>query len=385
MSVKEEDCVKKNFVHANPSYLETLGQTYSGWIFGAIAELVDNSKDAKATKLEISVETHYSEIAGNKRYKVDDRHRIGKFGIGFKTGAMKLGRDVIVITQTTESRSVAFLSQSSNEGNDNLELPIVSYRRNDFSLEWQKRNGCKSSSNEDDILIRSRRTRLRHGQLSKKVPLDYSLRSYLAVIFLDPRMKIYVQGSLVKSRPLAKSLNETKIMSGEIMGKPVRLTLGRFQQEWERMNCGIFLYWQGRLIDRDGNHDLVHNTKQAFQECEAYAKLEEWLGDKSNEYWNEHFDRSHLKRKKVHYKPDHDWVQCDKCRKWRRLSSDFDTTTLAEEWLCSMPPYNGKCKTAEEKHVPGAVVNLGSKRSTVEDGLGSPRRYSIRLSLCRND
>lgn len=29
------------------------------------------------------------------------------------------------------------------------------------------------------------------------MPLDYCLKSYLEVIFLDPRMKIYVQGALV--------------------------------------------------------------------------------------------------------------------------------------------------------------------------------------------
>ncbi|RRT42999.1 hypothetical protein B296_00035730 [Ensete ventricosum] len=31
----------------------------------------------------------------------------------------------------------------------------------------------------------------------RAVPLDYSLQAYLEVIFLNPRMKIYVQGSLV--------------------------------------------------------------------------------------------------------------------------------------------------------------------------------------------
>jgi len=40
----------KNFIRADPSYLKTLGQAHSGWIFGGIAELVDNSKDAKAAK-----------------------------------------------------------------------------------------------------------------------------------------------------------------------------------------------------------------------------------------------------------------------------------------------------------------------------------------------
>lgn len=40
---------RKNYACAHPSYLKTLGQSHSDWIFGAIAEFVDNSRDAKAT------------------------------------------------------------------------------------------------------------------------------------------------------------------------------------------------------------------------------------------------------------------------------------------------------------------------------------------------
>lgn len=46
----KERLPEKNFIRADPSYLKTLGQAHSGWIFGGIAELVDNSRDAKATK-----------------------------------------------------------------------------------------------------------------------------------------------------------------------------------------------------------------------------------------------------------------------------------------------------------------------------------------------
>ena len=40
----------KNFIVADPSYLRTLSQTHASWIFGAIAELVDNSRDAGASR-----------------------------------------------------------------------------------------------------------------------------------------------------------------------------------------------------------------------------------------------------------------------------------------------------------------------------------------------
>ena len=49
-SIKVDVSPEKSYVHADPSYLKTLGQAHSSWIFGAIAELVDNSKDAKASR-----------------------------------------------------------------------------------------------------------------------------------------------------------------------------------------------------------------------------------------------------------------------------------------------------------------------------------------------
>lgn len=49
-SVKEDVSTERTFVRTDPSYLKTLGQAHSGWIFGAIAELVDNSRDARASR-----------------------------------------------------------------------------------------------------------------------------------------------------------------------------------------------------------------------------------------------------------------------------------------------------------------------------------------------
>ncbi|KAJ6332706.1 hypothetical protein OIU76_025723 [Salix suchowensis] len=478
LAVKQVPPLKKNYAQAHPSYLETLGQVHYAWIFGAIAELVDNSRDAEATRMDISIEEIYSKRAGkeipmlsviddghgmiheevekmvcfgHKKPEVDDPDYIGRFGVGFKTGAMRLGRDALVITQTNDSRSIAFLSQSLNEGKDNLEIPIVSYRRKgqcmevdtsvqlealakynlkvikDFSpfdkyligakaglfrenntgtqiyiwnldewgsqycLEWDRGLTGGSSFHKGDIMIRSRRLRSRPGQISKKVCLDYSLRSYLEVIFLVPRIRIYLQGSLVKSRPLAKYLNQTSEVSGNIIGKRVHLTLGRSQLEFEHANCGIFLYWHGRLIEaykrvggmihngdwgrgvigvidvtdlmNEGNGRVgVLNTKQSFLDCEPYAQLEAWLGEKADEYWTDNFEKLKLKKGGSLYKPDHEWVQCDKCRKWRMLSSGFDVKTLPEEWFCYMDPFNGSCEMQEQK-VDRGVITVSAKRT----------------------
>lgn len=53
-TVKQERLSEKNYVCVDPSYLKTLGQVHSGWIFGGIAELVDNSRDAQANKYVLS-------------------------------------------------------------------------------------------------------------------------------------------------------------------------------------------------------------------------------------------------------------------------------------------------------------------------------------------
>uniref|UniRef100_A0A0D9WS76 CW-type domain-containing protein n=1 Tax=Leersia perrieri TaxID=77586 RepID=A0A0D9WS76_9ORYZ len=470
----------KTFVSTDPSYLRTLSQTHAGWIFGAIAELIDNSRDARASRLNISIKSLFSKKAekkvpvlsviddghgmtydemmrmisfGHKRQDKYHQDQIGRFGIGFKTGAMKLGKDAIVLTQTSSSRSVAFLSQSFNENKDNLEIPVVTYCKEgqymevdssvqskttaeynlnaikefspfneyfigeklgifgedgtgtqiyvwnldrwgaDFTLDWISGKPSENPVHpgRGDILIRSRRVRLRPGQTSNNVPLDYSLQSYLEVMFLNPRMKIFVQGSSVKTRPLAKTLNKTSVMSGEIMDKPIQLTLGRSTVEWDRMNCGIFLYWHGRLIesykrvggqkhnadmgrgvigvaditdlidDEDGN-SWVLNSKQGFQDCEMYAKLEEWLGKKADEYWDTNFDTLELRKGGERYKADHEWVQCYSCRKWRTLNAGFDTKSLPDEWFCYMPPFNGKCEVPEQQMARGVIV-VGEKRS----------------------
>ncbi|KAK8962350.1 hypothetical protein KSP40_PGU007445 [Platanthera guangdongensis] len=470
--------IDNNLAKTNPSYLTTLGQTHSAWIFGAIAELVDNSRDAHATRLDISVDLLYSkndemeipvlsiiddgdgmthsEILrmlsfGHKQANGEDPDRIGRFGIGFKTGAMRLGRDALVLTQSSRSRSVAFLSQSYNDNKDNIEIPIVSYSKNgrymeldltiqseeyanfnlsaikefspfneyllgeqlglfgkdgtgtqifiwnldkwgsDYTLEWVDGKDAESYNGQGDILIRSRRIRSRLGQISREVPLDYSLQAYLEVIFLNPLMKIFVQCSLVRSYPLEMSLSRTVTLKGSIMARPIQLILGQSQVECNRMNSGVFLYWNGRLIEaykRVGgmkhNGDVgrgvigvsditymmvngkgqewVLNSKQGFQDCEAYAKLEDWLGIKFNEYWDENFDNLNLVTEGGEYEPDHKWVHCDNCLKRRMLTAGFNIKSLSSsQWFCYMAPFNGTCQDPEQ--VTGAeIVTVAATR-----------------------
>ncbi|KAM3192653.1 hypothetical protein ACQJBY_069703 [Aegilops geniculata] len=419
--------LRRNFVSTDPTYLRTLSQTHAGWIFGAIAELIDNSRDAGASRLDIFIQTMFSKKAagkvpvlsviddgrgmaypemmrmisfGHKRPNEHCNDQIGRFGIGFKTGAMKLGKDAIVLTQTSTSRSVSFLSQSFNENKDNLEIPVMTYRKEgqymeidlsvqseataeynlnaikefspfneyfigeklglfgeegtgtqiyiwnldrwgkDYTLDWNSGRTDENPTDKGhgDILIRSKRVRSRPGQTSKQVPLDYSLHSYLEVIFRNPRMKITVQGS-----------KSYKRVGGQM-----------HNADTGRGVIGVADITE--LVDDEDGNSWVLNSKQGFQDCEMYAELEEWLGSSMDEYWETNFDNVELGKAAGRCKPDHEWVQCYGCRKWRVLTAGFDTESLPDQWFCLMPPFNGKC-TIPEQQMGHGTITIGEKRS----------------------
>ncbi|CAM0953977.1 unnamed protein product [Alopecurus aequalis] len=425
---KEASTLASNYVKTSPGYLRTLSQTHAGWIFGAIAELIDNSRDADGEVPVLCVVDNghgmtYEQMMrmvlfGHDQPNEHCQDQIGRFGIGFKTGAMKLGKDALVLTQTSTSRSVSFLSQSFNENKINLEIPVVTYYKKgqymevdlnvqskaaaDYNLnaikEYSPFNeyvigekisffGEKEKTDENpighdnrDILIRSRRVRSRPGQTSRNVPLDYSLKAYLQVMFLNPQMQMSVQGSSVITCHLEKSLDKKSVLPGKIMGRTIHLTLGKSEVEWDRVNCGVFLYWHGRLIEsykRVGgqNHNAVTgrgiigvaditdliDDEDGFQDCEMYAKLEEWLGRKTDEYWNTNFGNLESRKGGELIKAVDDVVQCRSCRKCRNLNPGFNTASLPLEWFCHMEPFSGNCDMPEELEV--AVITVAEKIS----------------------
>ncbi|EFJ08211.1 hypothetical protein SELMODRAFT_429149 [Selaginella moellendorffii] len=372
---------KRPIAQMHPEYLTTLSQTHSSWLFGAVAELIDNACDAGAKRLEISIQmgtlkspevsevpmlcflddglgmTHKDIVKmvsfGHKKPEQDDPEQIGRFGVGFKTGVMRLGRGALVLTQSKETRSMALLSTGYNEGKD---VPPCS---------------CSRVS---------------------KVPLDYSLRAYVEVMFLEPRMIVSIQGKKVTTKCLAKTLNSTWVTSATLMGKPVQLTLGVMELERKRGNCGIFLYWHGRLVEsykRVGN--MVHsaewgrgvigvvettklmefdrgrvgvlNSKQGFEDCEMYAAMEKWLGEEADKYWETRVEKLTTEEKEG-LAPDKNWVQCSKCLKWRVMDPEWHGQ-LPDHWFCYMAPYKGSCNTPEETVEDGVVTTKTSRGTPV--------------------
>ncbi|KAF0931459.1 hypothetical protein E2562_004583 [Oryza meyeriana var. granulata] len=159
---------------------------------------------------------------------------------------------------------------------------------------------------------------------------------------------------------LEEKWGEEKEMANETLdlNEPPHENQGPGRLELEALGFSVHNLTQD---DEDGN-SWVLNSKQGFQDCEMYAKLEEWLGRKADEYWDKNFDTLELRKGGERYKADHEWVQCYSCRKWRILNAGFDTKSLPDEWFCYMLPFNGKCEVPEQQMGRGVIV-IGEKRS----------------------
>ncbi|XP_048459035.1 ATPase MORC2-like [Rhincodon typus] len=255
-----------DYLHAN--------STTHDFIFGALAELVDNARDAQATLLNIYTETN-DEIRGGfmlcfldngigmnpgeaediihlgKSIKRASNSRlVGRFGNGLKSGSMRIGMDFILFTKKDNTMTCILMSRTfyEKEGIDEVIVPMPSWyvaskepmitEKEKFSLEialvhkyspfkkefdvmrqFNKITGTSGTLvviynmklNDDgvpelDIETDASDIRLTGMMASGIQPEQYSFRAYAAILYIDPRMKIFIQGQKVHAKYLVHSL-----------------------------------------------------------------------------------------------------------------------------------------------------------------------------------
>ncbi|GAA48952.1 MORC family CW-type zinc finger protein 2, partial [Clonorchis sinensis] len=124
------------------------------FLFGAIAELIDNSRDAGATELDIytikdsSVRGNFLLcfadngcgmspddvknviIFGKSMKKSEEFSTIGMYGNGLKSGSMRIGNDMMLFTKKDGIYTCLFLSRSFHEEEklDEVVVPLPSFR-----------------------------------------------------------------------------------------------------------------------------------------------------------------------------------------------------------------------------------------------------------------
>ncbi|RMZ98179.1 MORC family CW-type zinc finger 2 isoform X2 [Brachionus plicatilis] len=144
--------VSLNRANLNTDYLHTNSTTHQ-FLFGALAELVDNSRDAEANCLKIYTERNTkfrgnyilnflddgtgmspSEAADIIRFgksfkRSSEKNYIGQYGNGLKSGSMRIGNDLLIFTKRDNLGTVLLISETflKNERIEEIVVPIPTF------------------------------------------------------------------------------------------------------------------------------------------------------------------------------------------------------------------------------------------------------------------
>ncbi|KAM6978414.1 MORC family CW-type zinc finger protein 3a [Tautogolabrus adspersus] len=315
-----------------PKFLHTNSTSHTR-PFSAIAELIDNAYDPDVSAKNFWIDKTVVQnqeclifMDSGNGLDIETMHKmlsfgysdktalkgvmpIGMYGNGFKSGAMRLGKDAIVFSKSKTTSCVGMLSQTYLKEIDakQIVVPIVCFEQsqtNNVREEQQaslkdiltyspfktqedllKEIKTISSSFSDSktgtriIIWNLRRTPTRTsefdfftdrydiripsdvyeelnesgqqpGRLPSHIPESvYSLRAYCSVLYLKPRMQIIIRGQKVKSQLIAKSLalvRKDVYKPNFLNNKPIHITFGYNTKSKDQY--GVMMYHKNRLI-----------------------------------------------------------------------------------------------------------------------------------------
>ncbi|KAM5237572.1 ATPase MORC2 isoform 2-T2 [Ctenodactylus gundi] len=259
-------------------YLHTNSTTHE-FLFGALAELVDNARDADATRIDIYAERREdlrggfmlcflddgagmdpSDAAsviqfGKSAKRTPESTQIGQYGNGLKSGSMRIGKDFILFTKKEDNMTCLFLSRTfhEEEGIDEVIVPLPTwnartrepvtdnvekfaieteliYKYSPFRTEEEVMNqfmkipgdsgtlviifNLKLMDNgepELDIISNPRDIQMAETSPEGTKPERRSFRAYAAVLYIDPRMRIFLHGHKVQTKRLSCCLYKPRM------------------------------------------------------------------------------------------------------------------------------------------------------------------------------
>ncbi|KYO22500.1 MORC family CW-type zinc finger protein 1 isoform C [Alligator mississippiensis] len=253
--------------HLRLEYLRANATTHD-FLFGAIAELIDNARDAGATRLDIFTvdndqlqggfmlcflddgcgmnprEATHLIYFGKSSKRQSASKLIGCYGNGLKSGSMRLGKDFILLTKQEDTMTCVLFSQTfcEREGLDEVIVPIPSWSVSTrkpvlhdaamFAVQMSIIFKYSPFTSEDELMqqfdaiygksgtliiiynlklmlngepeldIKTHSADMLIAGLPDNLPEKWSLRAYTAVLYFDPRMKIFIQAKKVETRYL---------------------------------------------------------------------------------------------------------------------------------------------------------------------------------------
>ncbi|KAM3661797.1 ATPase MORC2 isoform X2 [Ammospiza nelsoni] len=256
-------------------YLHTNSTTHE-FLFGALAELVDNARDADATRIDIYTEQREDLRGGFMLCFLDDgtgmdsneaasviqfgksakrspeSTQIGQYGNGLKSGSMRIGKDFILFTKKDNTMTCLLLSRTfhEEEGIDEVIVPLPTwnarsrepltdnmekfaieteliYKYSPFKSEWEVMDqfnkirgtlviifNLKLMDNgepELDVTSDPQDIQMAETPPEGTKPERRSFRAYAAVLYIDPRMRIFINGHKVQTKRLSCCLYKPRM------------------------------------------------------------------------------------------------------------------------------------------------------------------------------
>ncbi|XP_071671893.1 ATPase MORC2 isoform X3 [Patagioenas fasciata] len=259
-------------------YLHTNSTTHE-FLFGALAELVDNARDADATRIDIYTEPREDLRGGFMLCFLDDgtgmdsneaasvtqfgksakrspeSTQIGQYGNGLKSGSMRIGKDFILFTKKDNTMTCLLLSRTfhEEEGIDEVIVPLPTWKAQNrepvtdnmekFAIETELIYKYSPFKSEQEVMEQFSKIRGEKGTLviifnlklmdNGEPELDVtsdprdiqmaetppegtkperrSFRAYAAVLYIDPRMRIFINGHKVQTKRLSCCLYKPRM------------------------------------------------------------------------------------------------------------------------------------------------------------------------------
>uniref|UniRef100_A0A8C0EWS2 MORC family CW-type zinc finger 2 n=1 Tax=Bubo bubo TaxID=30461 RepID=A0A8C0EWS2_BUBBB len=255
------------------------GRTTHEFLFGALAELVDNARDADATRIDIYTERREDLRGGFMLCFLDDgtgmdsneaasviqfgksakrspeSTQIGQYGNGLKSGSMRIGKDFVLFTKKENTMTCLLLSRTfhEEEGIDEVIVPLPTWNTRShepvtdnmekFAIETEliyKYSPFKSEQEvmeqfnkicgekgtlviifnlklmdngepELDVTSDPRDIQMAETPPEGTKPERRSFRAYAAVLYIDPRMRIFINGHKVQTKRLSCCLYKPRM------------------------------------------------------------------------------------------------------------------------------------------------------------------------------
>uniref|UniRef100_A0AAY4A3M2 CW-type domain-containing protein n=1 Tax=Denticeps clupeoides TaxID=299321 RepID=A0AAY4A3M2_9TELE len=206
------------------------------------------------TGMDPSEATHVIQFGKSSKRFPESTH-IGQYGNGLKSGSMRIGKDFILFTKKEEKLTCLFLSRTfhEEEGLDEVIVPLPSwdaitkqpltedpekfaieteliYKYSPFKTEeelFQQFNKIEGKSGTLVVIYNLKLMDNREPELDVQSdhqdilmagtpvegvkPERRSFRAYAAVLYIDPRMRIFIQGHKVRTKRMSCCLYKPRV------------------------------------------------------------------------------------------------------------------------------------------------------------------------------